>query len=313
MRFERTETPTLTVERRILNQASKYKSHYLIILSTPMDEATIERPETNNPTPIAPHLGALLRGVKLGAPLDEVSLAVIRSALAHHLVLVLPDQDLTPVALRDFVAHFGPLFIHHADQGVLYADGVPEVLEMRKEPDGERLFGGSDWHADVTFRKPGGFVSVLHALTIPPVGGDTAFASTIAAFEALSPGMQACLRALEAVHSYDGPGQPDHPSQSATHPVVRRHPETSAEGIYLNRMFVTHFAGWTPEESRSLIDFLDKHMTQPEFTCRVGWEKGHVVMWDNRFTLHYPINDFTGHHRLLIRCTALEQPITGPE
>ena len=280
---------------------------------TSVEEVTIAETETISLSPIAPHIGAVLRGITLAASQDETSLAAIRSALARHLVLVLPEQDLSSVALRDFVAHFGPLFCHHADDGVIHAEGVPEVLEMRKEPHGERLFGGSDWHADVTFRKPGGYVSVLHALTIPPTGGDTAFASTIAAFEALSPGMQACLRGLEAVHSYDGPGSPDHPTQTATHPVVRRHPDTGAEGIYLNRMFVTRFADWTPQESRPLIDFLDKHMTQPEFTCRVRWKQGHVVLWDNRFTLHYPINDFTGHHRLLIRCTALDQPETRPK
>ena len=256
--------------------------------------------------PITPHIGAVLRGVKLSASPDEDTLVAIRAALAKHLVLVIKDQELTPATLRDFVAHFGPLFLHHADEGVICAEGVPEVLEMRKEPDGERLFGGSDWHADVTFRKPGGYLSVLHALIVPPVGGDTGFASTIAAFEALSPGMQELLRGLEAVHSYDGPGKPDREGQTAIHPVVRRHPETDAEGIYLNRMFVTRFVGMSEAESRPLIDFLDRHITRPEFTCRVRWQAGQVVMWDNRFTLHYPINDFTGHRRLLIRCTALE-------
>ena len=230
----------------------------------------------------------------------------IRTALRDHLLLVVPAQSLTAAELRAFVGHFGPLFRHHDDEGVIHAEGLPEVLEMRKEPDGQRLFGGSDWHADVTFRKPAGYLSVLQAKILPPLGGDTAFASTIAAFEALSPGMQDLLRGLEAVHSYDGPGRPDHPTQTAIHPVVRRHPETDAEGIYLNRMFATRFLGMTETESRPLIEFLDRHMSRPEFGCRVSWRPGQVVMWDNRFTLHYPINDFTGHRRLLIRCTAME-------
>ena len=114
------------------------------------------------------------------------------------------------------------------------------------------------------------------------------------------------LRKLSAVHSYDGPGRPDSPEQTAVHPVVRRHPETGAEGLYLNRMFVTRFAEMTEAESRPLIDYLDRHMSRPEFTCRLRWRAGQVVMWDNRFTLHSPINDFTGERRLLIRCTALE-------
>ena len=62
----------------------------------------------------------------------------------------------------------------------------------------------------------------------------------------------------------------------------------------------------TEAESRPLIDFLNRHMTRPEFTCRVRWQPGQVVIWDNRFTLHYPINDFTGERRLPLRCTTLE-------
>ena len=256
---------------------------------------------------IAPAIGSVLRGVRLTARPDPCVISAIRAAIAHRLVLVLHDQDLSAAALREFTSHLGPLFVHHGDEGVLHADGLPEVLEMRKEPDGDRLFGDGGWHADVTFRKPAGHLSVLHARVIPPVGGDTGFASTIAAFEALSPGMQALLRKLEAVHSYNGPGRPDHPEETAIHPVVRVHPDTGAEGLYINRMFATRFRGMTEAESRPLIDFLDCHMTRPEFTCRIRWQPGQVVIWDNRFTLHYPINDFTGERRLLLRCTTLEE------
>jgi taurine dioxygenase len=256
--------------------------------------------------PPTPRLGAVVRGVTLsGAPGPE-TVAAIRSALAHHLVLVFEDQDLSAAALRDLVSHFGPLFRHHADEGVVYADGLPEALEMRKEPDDTRPFGGSAWHADVSFRRPAGYLSVLHALVIPAVVGDTGFASTIAAFAALSPGMQDLLRGLEAVHSYNGTGRPDREGQTAIHPVVRRHPESGAEGLYINRMFATRLVDMTEDESRPPIDFLDRHMTRPELTCRLAWRVGQVVMWDNRFTLDYPINDFTGQRRLLIRCTALE-------
>lgn len=262
--------------------------------------------------PMTPHLGGVLHGVQLHPDMDDASLSAVTNALADRLVVVLPDQSLTPAALRDTVARFGEIFLHHADEGVLYADGLPEVLEMRKEADGVRLFGGEDWHADITFRDPGGHLSFLHAKILPPVGGDTGFASTIAAFDALSDAMKNMLRPLRAVHSYDGPHRPDHPTQTAVHPVVRRHPDTGREGLFINRMFATRFDGMTPEESRPLIDFLDRHMSKPEFTCRVSWSEGQVTIWDNRFTLHYPINDFTGHRRLLIRCSTIEAvPVTG--
>ena len=114
------------------------------------------QPALAEPTiePLTPHLGAVLRGVRLSGRPDADTFARVRAALDRHLVLVLEDQALSAAELRAFTGHFGPLFLHHDDVGVIHADGLPEVLEMRKEPDDRRLFGGSDWHADVTFRKP---------------------------------------------------------------------------------------------------------------------------------------------------------------
>ena len=256
-------------------------------------------------TPVNPVIGAELDGVRLGANLSDAVIEEIRQALARYLVLVFKDQDLNAVELRSFTSRFGPLFVHHEDEGVIFSDGVPEVLEMVKDANGERLFGGSDWHADVTFRKPEGLLSVLHAKELPPRGGDTAFANCIAAYSALSSGMQEMLNPLKAVHSYNGRGVADHPTENACHPIVRTHPDSGQRGLYINRMFATRFVDWTCEESEPLIDFLDRHMTRPEFCCRLSWSPGQLVVWDNRFTLHYPINDFTGYRRRLLRCTAM--------
>jgi taurine dioxygenase len=251
-------------------------------------------------------LGAYVYNYRLDAQQLDRAAAEIKGWLDQYLVVVLRRQTLTPSVHRDLVARFGPLFLHHADDGVLFVDGIPEVLEIRKEPDATRLFGGSDWHADVTFRKPAGYVSVLHAKILPPCGGDTAFASGVAAYAALAPGLRKMLDGLNAVHCYNGPGQPEHPTEIAEHPVVRVHPQTGARGLYLNRMFVKRFARMTEEESAPLIAFIDQHVSKPEFTFRHRWQDGDLVFWDNRFSLHYPINDFTGSLRLLHRCTALE-------
>lgn len=256
------------------------------------------------------HLSASI-GTTVGERLVPASLGnidMISTVLAERLVVVLPGQNLDPRSLNDLMQHFGPAHIHHPDDGVVFVPNLPQVLELRKEPDGARLFGGDGWHADVTFLDPCGSVTGLYATVVPPVGGDTLFASSIAAFAALSPTMQDLLRGLRAVHSYDGPGRPDRPGLTAVHPVVRRHAATGLEGLYLNTMFVTRFEGMTPTESRPLLEFLVAHVTQPEFTCRVRWESGQLVLWDNRFTLHYPVNDFVGHARVLYRRVALERP-----
>ena len=254
----------------------------------------------------SPVLGVYVSDFEISVDDLETAASRIKGWLDQYLVVVLRKQSLEPVDQRDLVRRFGPLFLHHADEGVFYVDGVPEVLEMRKEADGARLFGGSDWHADVTFRNPAAYVSALHAKILPTLGGDTGFASTITAYETLSDGLQKELGRLRAVHSYDGPDAPDHPTETAIHPVVRVHPVTGKRGLYVNRMFVRRFDGMTEAESRPLINFLDRHMTRTEFTFRHRWQPGDLVFWDNRFTLHYPVNDFTGQRRLLLRCTALE-------
>lgn len=254
----------------------------------------------------SPVLGIYAEGLTISPDNLPETAAQIRQLLDQHLVVIVRNQDLSVTLQRDLVAQFGPLFLHHADEGVLYAEGSKEVLEMRKEPNGHRLFGGSDWHADVTFQNPAAYVSALHAKVLPPLGGDTGFASNIAAFNALTPAMQEMLTPLSAVHSYDGPHAPDHPTQTATHPVVRKHPVTGEQRLYINHMFAKRFDGMSEYESQPLIAFLDRHMSRPEFTFRHRWQAGDLVFWDNRFTLHYPINDFSGHLRLLWRCTALE-------
>lgn len=256
--------------------------------------------------PLTPHLGARVSGLSLSPDLSGDAVGAVRDLVDQHYVVAFADQSLSPVNLRDLTSQFGSLFEHHAEDGVIRCDEAPEVLQMLKEPDGARLFGGADWHADVTFRNPAAYLSVLHAIELPSLGGDTLFASTVAAYNALSDGMKHTLGNLNAVHSYSGRGHPDDPEQSALHPVIRRHPVTGVRGIYVNRMFTTRFEGMSQAESEPIIDFLDRHISSPEFTCRMTWQPGQVVMWDNRFTLHYPSNDFTNQRRLLIRCTAME-------
>ncbi|MFT5115484.1 MAG: taurine dioxygenase [Parasphingorhabdus sp.] len=255
---------------------------------------------------LTPEIGVVISGINKSSLNETKQLVRIRRALDYHYVAILRDIDLTAIELKAFTKNFGPLFVHHADEGVLVSDGIPEVLEMLKEPDGTRLFGGSDWHADVTFRQPAGYVSILNAKIIPSVGGDTAFASTVAAFDALSTGMKKTLRKLSAIHSYNGPGAPEHETETAIHPVVRRHPVTGKEGLYINRMFISRLENMSLAESKPLIDFLDEHMTRPEFTFRHRWSQNDLILWDNRFSLHYPINDFVNQRRLMIRCTAME-------
>lgn len=254
--------------------------------------------------PVTGALGAVVRGADLAAA-DADLASALTDVLNWHLVVYLPDQNLDRFQLSALGRLFGPPFLHPLVNNGF--DDCPDVLELRREPDQTVMFGGASWHADVTWLKPSGYLSILHAKEIPQVGGDTAFASTAACFEQLSSGLKAKLRGMRAVHSYYGPGGEEDARYLAVQPVVRKYPVTAREGLYINRMFTTRFEGMTEAESRPLLDFLFSQMERHEFTCRFRWQAGGVIIWDNRFTLHFPINDFTGERRVMIRTTVLEE------
>lgn len=252
--------------------------------------------------PITGALGATLTGVNL-TRIDDDGFAALKAALDEHLVLYLPDQALDRHQLAALGLRFGPPFLHPIVNNGF--DDAPAVLELLREPSDQIMFGGESWHGDVTWMNPVGHVSILHGIEVPPVGGDTGFASTIAAFSTLSEGLKDILRGLSAVHAYHWYERREDPQYSATHPVVRRAAD-GREGLYINRMFTNRFEGMTVEESQPLLSYLFDHMQRHEFTCRFRWEKGGVILWDNRFTLHFPINDFSSQRRRMIRTTSLE-------
>ena len=248
-------------------------------------------------------IGAVIAGVDLNSLSDE-RFAEIKQALNRHLVLYFPDQNLDRFQLSALVGRFGPHFIHPIVNNGF--DDCPEVLELRREPNASSMFGGASWHTDISYLRPGGYVSILHGQVLPSYGGDTSFVSTIAAFASLSPRMQALLRGLNAIHSYYGPGAEVDERYAAVYPVVRTHPDTAAEGLYVNKMFVTRFEGMTAEESAPLLNFLYHLQEQHHFSCRFRWSPGGVLMWDNRFTQHYPTNDNRAELRVMIRTSCLE-------
>lgn len=271
--------------------------------------------------PLAGALGAELRGVDLAAAPDDEAVAEIRRALLRHGVVCLRDQKLSREAQLAFARRLGEPEVHPIANGMAEH---PEIIRVLK-PAGEAAYFGTSWHTDNSFFEKPSAMTVLYGERVPPQGGDTLFASMERALETLSEPMRRFLEPLRAVHSasraYDPrtTGEAKYRGETAItytysdsiyeeveHPVVRTHPETERRSLYVNPMFTQRIVGLAPHESEALLAMLHQHATRPEFTCRVRWRAGQVVMWDNRFTLHYPINDFTSERRLLIRCTALE-------
>ena len=260
-------------------------------------------------------LGAEIHGANLLAGLSNADFNEIHQALLDHKVIVLRGQHgLSPDQQKDFARRFGTLNIHPYVKGM---DDHPELMEIIKEPDEKTNFGGG-WHSDMSFLEEPALGSVLHAIDVPPYGGDTLFADQQAAYDRLSDGLKATLQGMTAIHtaskeygadgysaavrqSMDAKAAPDAPEYE--HPVIRTHPETGRKGLFINPAFTLRFAGWSRKESRPLLNYLFDLSREERNTCRVRWQEGDVTMWDNRCVWHYALNDYHGHRRHMRRAT----------
>ena len=202
---------------------------------------------------------------------------------------------------------------------------------MLKEADERKIstFGGT-WHSDFSFLDEPPSYTLLYALELPALGGDTLWASQYAAYEALSPGMQRLLDPLRAIqtawpHGTRGPAPSTAVSRSigmarndpsadreVLHPVVRVHPVTGRKALFVNPVYSQRFEGMSEEESRPLLQFLFQHATRAEFSCRLRWAPGTLTIWDNRCLLHMALNDYDGSRRLLHRTTVAGERPVGP-
>ncbi len=264
---------------------------------------------------ISGSLGAEVSGVDLSRDLDDHTVAAIRTGLLEHLVLVFRDQSLEPSSLAAFARRFGKLNRHPYVKPLA---GHPDVFRIVKEPEDVHHFGNG-WHSDLSYAERPALATMLYATELPPYGGDTLFADMRAAWHALSDGMKAMIEGLVAVFSNERTYGPDAArfrhgvkkmevaQQSeitrVEHPVVRTHPETGEKALYLNPLHTVGLKDMTAEESKPLIDYLCRHAVRPEFLCRVRWQPGSLAFWDNRATMHYAVDDFAGHRRVMTRVT----------
>jgi taurine dioxygenase len=274
--------------------------------------------QTIDVTPVAPALGAEISGVDLAAGVSDEQFADIRQAFVDHSVIFLRDQHITPEQHIAFAERWGPININRFFQPV---DGYPRIAQVRKEPD-QTLNIGRNWHTDHSYDQIPALGSVLYAREVPPIGGDTLFASMYAAHDALSEGMRATLSTMRAEHSSrhafgkledvtaevqeDVGGRLGNAAaalQDSIHPVIIEHPLSGRPALYVNGDFTLRFEGWTDEESAPLLEYLYRHAVREEFTCRFRWEPGSMAIWDNRATHHRAVNDYQGERRLMHRIT----------
>ena len=257
--------------------------------------------------PVATCVGAEIPGVDLSAPISTELQADLHRALLDWKVIFFRDQTITAEQHRDFARLWGELEVHP----FLPAGDIPEVVAFAKDD----VTRGVEniWHSDVTWRQAPSLGSILRALEVPPLGGDTLWTDMAAAYEGLPDAVRDRIDGLTAVHDFAGSFgqamstadlakmQAQYPP--AEHPVVRTHPETGQRAIYVNEIFTSHIVGLDPAESDELLHLLCAQARIPEYQCRFRWKPGSVAFWDNRSTQHYAVSDYWPARRVMERVT----------
>ena len=261
--------------------------------------------------PVTTVVGAQVAGADLSVPLPDAQRHAIEQALLEYGVLFFSGQDIGPDEHKAFARQFGEI---SAPPFTPKYGSDPELVVLDQvTPKGE---GADQWHSDNTFMAEPPMGSILRAVVLPSVGGDTCFANMAAAYEALSPPMRGFVDGLSAVHDITRPlekaiaaghSNADLAAVQAkwppvTHPVVRTHPVTGKGVLFVNGNSTTRIAGLEERESELLLGFLIDHVRSPAFQCRFRWEPGAVAFWDNRTVQHYAVPDYT-ERRVMHRVT----------
>lgn len=271
---------------------------------------------------VTARIGAHVSGVDISRPLDEETVTALRDALNVHKALVFSDVNLDDEGQQAFARRFGELTTAHPT--VPAVDGAPNVLPV----DSEEGRAANNWHTDVTFVLNPPQASTLRSLTIPPYGGETLIANSAAAYRNLPEPLRRLADGLWAEHTndydYAVPEETVDEEQAArraqftsikfrtAHPVVRVHPLTGERGLFIGG-FAQRIVGLSVSESRKVLDLLQAYVTRPENLLRHRWSENQLVLFDNRITQHYAVDNYDGLPRRLHRVTVAGDVPVGIE
>lgn len=264
---------------------------------------------------LSPSIGSVVSGVDLSKPATPELVAALRHALLLRKVLFFHDQELSTEELLSFSRNFGELEIHPFSAA---KEGYDEVLLIDHAKDNPGV--ENQYHSDVSWRWDPSLGSVLHCRETPEIGGDTIFVDMYAAFEGLPDRLKDQIRGRTAEHDWhffrlviESNGlwsdekitemQKKYPPQH--HPIVRTHPETGRNLLYVNGAFTKQIDGMEWADSQQLLQQLYAHAASPEYQVRFQWKKGSVAFWDNRACQHYAISDYWPRRRVMERVTIM--------
>ena len=255
-------------------------------------------------------VGAEIDGVDISSSLSGEVLDELHQALIEYKVIFLRNQKITSSQQVSFAESFGDLEIHPF---IPSNTEHPKLVRFEKGAD----VGGyeNSWHHDVTWREAPSKIAVLRAISVPSTGGDTMFSDMCAAYEGLEDSVKSEIENLIAVHDFSHSFGTQVPEEKRVemrgkyplveHPVVGTHQETGKRYLFVNRIFVNYFKGFTREESLPLINLLSHQAEFPEYQCRFRWSDNSIAVWDNRLVQHYALSDYWPDVRIMERASVV--------
>ncbi len=252
------------------------------------------------------------------ADLTRENISFLRSKWVKYGLIVFPKLPLSHDEFKDFALSFGDF---GDDPFISSLPDYPNIAEIKRSANEKATPFGGTWHSDWSFMKKPPSATLLHSKIIPPVGGNTLFANTEKSFAALPEEMKNKLRNLKVIHSAKIPYADDGfyalekeersmkilPSKEAkatySHPMVKIHPETNKECLFINPVYTINIEGFSEDESQRLLWELYEHMIQEQFVYEHVWNEDMLIMWDNRTVMHQATGGYDGYDRLLHRIT----------
>ncbi len=252
------------------------------------------------------------------ADLTQENISFLRSKWVEYGLIVFPKLPLSHDEFKDFALSFGDF---GDDPFISSLPDYPNIAEIKRSANEKATPFGGTWHSDWSFMKKPPSATLLHSKIIPPVGGNTLFANTEKSFAALPEDMKNRLRNLKVIHSAKIPYADDGfyalekeersmkilPSKEAkatfSHPMVKIHPETNKECLFINPVYTINIEGLSEDESQQLLWELYEHMIQDQFVYEHVWNEDMLIMWDNRTVMHQATGGYDGYDRLLHRIT----------
>ena len=270
-------------------------------------------------TPVAPTIGAESSGIRLGGKLSDETMAELHRALLEWKVLFFRDQDIERTEHREFAERWGNLEQHPFFKYTQPGQSEADIVTLAKDA----MTGGveNNWHNDVSWYKHPSFAAVLRAVEVPPVGGDTLWADTAAAYDLLPEDIKARIDHLEAEHDWiNSFGRHMEPATvnmlrpqfpAVRHPIVRVIPETGRRVLFVNLSFTQKIVGVSETESNELLTLLYRHVNRPEFQVRLKWAPNTIAFWDNRTCQHYASSDYYPARRVMDRISIVGDTPVG--